>query len=192
MKDYKYIRKHRRLLKMGRAFESRFGWLIAILQRIARILGWIGHKLRFLGGARVSQPTEIHQAVRLVHYQEVLRLLLLLDCTDHLPSPSCSTSMRTWRSSRSIMHQPKPSSSIIMPTSSLTSPTSSVRCSCLWRSFSSRRSWQATLKSSPFWHRCFLQATPSSLPHHLHHALSLELCTLCLRDSTRHGSTPEL
>ena len=37
MKDYKYIRKHRRLLKMGRAFESRFGWLIAILQRLSLI-----------------------------------------------------------------------------------------------------------------------------------------------------------
>ena len=56
MKDYKYIRKHRRLLKMGRAFESRFGWLIAILQRIARILGWIGHKLRFLRVLRYLNP----------------------------------------------------------------------------------------------------------------------------------------
>ena len=53
MKDYKYIRKHRRLLKMGRAFESRFGWLIAILQRIARILGWIGH----LSLIHISEPT---------------------------------------------------------------------------------------------------------------------------------------
>ena len=56
MKDYKYIRKHRRLLKMGRAFESRFGWLIAILQRIARILIWIGHKLRFLRVLRYLNP----------------------------------------------------------------------------------------------------------------------------------------
>ena len=56
MKDYKYIRKHRRLLKMGRAFESRFGWLIAILQRIARILDRIGHKLRFLRVLRYLNP----------------------------------------------------------------------------------------------------------------------------------------
>ena len=32
----------------------------------------------------VSQPVQVHQEARLVHYQEVLRLLLLLDCTDHL------------------------------------------------------------------------------------------------------------
>lgn len=84
MKDYKYIRKHRRLLKIGRAFESRFGWLIAILQRIAPHSRLDRAQAAIPQGAQVSQPTEIHQAVRLVHYQEVRRLLLLLDCADHL------------------------------------------------------------------------------------------------------------
>lgn len=56
MKDYKYIRKHRRRLKMGRAFETRFGWLVAFLRRIAKVLGWIAHKLRFLRVLRYINP----------------------------------------------------------------------------------------------------------------------------------------
>ena len=144
MKDYKYIRKHRRLLKMGRAFESRFGWLIAILQRIARILGWIGHKLRFLRVLRYLNP--LRYIKRLDWYiikkflgyyffsiALIISISIVFDFNENLAKFT----------------------EIIMPTSSLTSPTSSVRCSCLWRSSSSRRSWQATLKSSPFWHQVF-------------------------------------
>ena len=56
MKDFKYIRKHRRRLKMGRAIAHRFGWLVPILHRIAKVLGWIGHKLRFLKVLRYLNP----------------------------------------------------------------------------------------------------------------------------------------
>jgi len=56
MKDYKYIRKHRRRLKMGRAFETRFGWLVVFLRCIAKALGWIAHKLRFLRVLKYINP----------------------------------------------------------------------------------------------------------------------------------------
>ena len=49
MKDFKYIKKHRRRLKMGRAMHRRFGWLFAAMR-------WIGHKLRFLRVLRFLNP----------------------------------------------------------------------------------------------------------------------------------------
>ena len=49
MKDFKYIKKHRRRLKMGRAMNRRFGWLFAALR-------WIGHKLRFLRVLGILNP----------------------------------------------------------------------------------------------------------------------------------------
>ncbi len=116
--------------------------------------GW-PHKLRFLQGTQVSQPFQIHQAVRLVHYQEVSGLLFLLHRPDHLHRHRLRLQREPRRSSRSIMHQRVQSSSITTPTSCPISPTSSVRCSCSWRSSSSPRSWLAILKSSPSWRQVF-------------------------------------
>ena len=154
MKDYKYIRKHRRLLKMGRAFESRFGWLIAILQRIARILGWIGHKLRFLRVLRYLNPLRYIKRLdwyiikKFVGYYFfsialIITIAIVFDFNENLAKFT-----EYHAPTRAII-------STITPTSFPTSPTSSVRCSCSWLSFSSPRSWQATLKSLPSWHRAF-------------------------------------
>ena len=56
MKDFKYIRKHRRRLKMGRTIAHRFSWLVPILHRMGKVLGWMGHKLRFLKVLRFLNP----------------------------------------------------------------------------------------------------------------------------------------
>ena len=49
MKDFKQIRKHRRLYRTGRWAARKFGWLI-------RAVRWLAHKLRFLRIFRVLNP----------------------------------------------------------------------------------------------------------------------------------------
>ena len=49
MKDFKTIRKHRRILKMGRAISRKAGWL-------TKFLAWLGNKLRFLRVLRAINP----------------------------------------------------------------------------------------------------------------------------------------
>ena len=63
MKDFKYIRKHRRRLKFGRTMAHRFGWLTAALRWLGRkfswmgkVMKWIGHKLRFLKVLKYLNP----------------------------------------------------------------------------------------------------------------------------------------
>lgn len=56
MKDFKYIRKHRRCLRAGRAIGSRLGWFAAILRPVGKALRWTGHKLRFLRVLRFLNP----------------------------------------------------------------------------------------------------------------------------------------
>ena len=49
MKTFQYIRRHRRMLRLGRAMRQRFGWLLAAL-------AWLGRKLRFLRVLRYVNP----------------------------------------------------------------------------------------------------------------------------------------
>lgn len=49
MKDFKKIRKHRRLYRTGRWASRKFGWLI-------RAVRWLAHKLRFLRIFRFLNP----------------------------------------------------------------------------------------------------------------------------------------
>lgn len=49
MKDFKKIRKHRRLYRIGRWASRKFGWLI-------RAVRWLAHKLRFLRIFRFLNP----------------------------------------------------------------------------------------------------------------------------------------
>lgn len=49
MKDFKQIRKHRRLYRTGRGASRKFGWLI-------RAVRWLAHKLRFLRIFRFLNP----------------------------------------------------------------------------------------------------------------------------------------
>ena len=56
MKDFKYIRKHRRRLRTGRAIGSRLGWLATLLRPVGKALRWTGHKLRFLKVLRFLNP----------------------------------------------------------------------------------------------------------------------------------------
>mgnify|MGYP003602724103 FL=1 len=49
MKDFKKIRKHRRLYRTGRSASRKFGWLI-------RAVRWLAHKLRFLRIFRFLNP----------------------------------------------------------------------------------------------------------------------------------------
>ena len=49
MKDFKQIRKHRRLYRTSRWAARKFGWLI-------RAVRWLAHKLRFLRIFRVLNP----------------------------------------------------------------------------------------------------------------------------------------
>jgi hypothetical protein len=63
MKDFKYIRKHRRRLKFGRTMARRFGWLTAALRWLGKklswmgkVMRWIGHKLRFLKVLKYLNP----------------------------------------------------------------------------------------------------------------------------------------
>ncbi len=49
MKDYKQIRKHRRLYRLGRWASHKFGWLIKAMR-------WLAHKLRFLRILRFINP----------------------------------------------------------------------------------------------------------------------------------------
>ena len=49
MKDFKKIRKHRRLYRTGRLASRKFGWLI-------RAVRWLAHKLRFLRIFRFLNP----------------------------------------------------------------------------------------------------------------------------------------
>ena len=56
MKDYQYIKKHRRRLKLGRTLSRRFGWLITALAWLGRVLAWLGKKLSFLKVLRYANP----------------------------------------------------------------------------------------------------------------------------------------
>lgn len=66
MKDYQYIKKHRRRLKMGRALSHRFGWLIAALAWLGKAMSWLGRKLSFLRVLKYANP--FHYIKRLDWY----------------------------------------------------------------------------------------------------------------------------
>ena len=56
MKDFKYIKKHRRMLKLGRAVNRHAAWLAKTIACIAQALRWLGHKLRFLRVLKYINP----------------------------------------------------------------------------------------------------------------------------------------
>ena len=56
MKNYNYIRKHRRRLKLGRAIDRHAGWLVKVLAWLGQAMRWLGHKLRFLRVLRFVNP----------------------------------------------------------------------------------------------------------------------------------------
>ena len=56
MKDFKYIKKHRRMLKMGRAVDRHAGWLVKAITWLVNALRWLGHKLRFLHVLKYLNP----------------------------------------------------------------------------------------------------------------------------------------
>ena len=66
MKDYQYIKKHRRRLKLGRALSHRFGWLIAALAWLGKAMSWLGRKLSFLRVLKYANP--FHYIKRLDWY----------------------------------------------------------------------------------------------------------------------------
>lgn len=56
MKDFKYIKKHRRMLKLGRAVDRHAGWLAKAITCLAHVLRWLGHKLSFLRVLKYINP----------------------------------------------------------------------------------------------------------------------------------------
>lgn len=66
MKDYQYIKKHRRRLKLGRALSHCFGWLIAALAWLGKAMSWLGRKLSFLRVLKYANP--FHYIKRLDWY----------------------------------------------------------------------------------------------------------------------------
>lgn len=66
MKDYQYIKKHRRRLKLGRALSHRFGWPIAALAWLGKAMSWLGRKLSFLRVLKYANP--FHYIKRLDWY----------------------------------------------------------------------------------------------------------------------------
>ena len=66
MKDYQYIKKHRRRLKLCRALSHRFGWLIAALVWLGKAMSWLGRKLSFLRVLKYANP--FHYIKRLDWY----------------------------------------------------------------------------------------------------------------------------
>ena len=76
MKDFKKIRKHRRLYRTGRWASRKFGWLI-------RAVRWLAHKLRFLRIFRFLNP---FRYIKKLDWYIIKKFLatILLHRPDHL------------------------------------------------------------------------------------------------------------
>ena len=160
MKDFKTIRKHRRILKMGRAISRKAGWL-------TKFLAWLGNKLRFLRVLRAINP--LRHIKRLDWYiikkfvgyyffsiALIISIAIVFDFNEKLAK---------------FTEYHAPAKAIIFDYYANFVPYSPIclaHCSYLWRSSSSPQKWQATLRLSPSWHQaslsnasCVLTSSPA-------------------------------
>lgn len=154
MKDFKKIRKHRRLYRTGRWASRKFGWLI-------RAVRWLAHKLRFLRIFRFLNPFRYIRKLdwyiikKFLGYYFfsialIISIAIVFDFNENL-----SKFTEHHAPARAIIFDYYANFVPYLP-------TSSVRCSCSWRSFSSPASWQAIPKSSPSWRREYPSSVSSA------------------------------
>ena len=135
------------MLKMGRAVNRHAGWLVKTLTRLASALRWLGHKLRFLRMLKYINPFRFIKRIdwyiikKFVGYYFfsialIISIAIVFDFNENLAKFS---------------ENHAPAKAIIFDYYANFVP--SVPFSCLWQSFCSHQNWQATLKSSPCWHR---------------------------------------